>query len=258
MSNNIVQYNHIHHVMKLHSDGGGIYTLARQQGTHIFENWVHDVKKGSWASIKPIAGVYLDNYSEFITIERNVLENNTANSFQQTGIGAQDNTYISNDIQDQSVKDNAGLEASFEDVDTDPPKQTMPPVISTLKAEAEAMLIVNAAIESSTTYSNGQGVKPDALAGNKGSASYLFGGVSTTYDITVGYLEENDGQGNYELYVGGVLIDSWTANLGQVAASFAKHTVENVTVLHGDEIKVTGTVQGGADARMDYAELTVP
>ena len=36
----------------------------------------------------------------------------------------------------------------------------------------------------------------------------MFGGASTTYDITVAYLEENDGQGNYELYVGGVLVDS--------------------------------------------------
>jgi len=258
MSNNIVQYNHIHNVMKLHDDGGGIYTLARQQGTHIFENWVHNVKKSTWASNFPIAGVYQDNYSEFITIERNVLENNTANTYQQTGIGAQNNTYISNDIQDQSVKDNAGLEPAYEDLDTDPPQQTLPPVISTLKAEAEVMLIANSTIESSTTYSNGQGVKPDAPAGNKGSASYLFGGASTTYDITVGYLEENDGQGNYDLYVGGVLVDSWATNLSQVGASFATRTVENVTVLNGDEIKITGTVQSGAHARMDYVELTVP
>ena len=184
--------------------------------------------------------------------------NNTANIYQQTGIGAQNNTYISNDIQDQSVKDNAGLEPAYEDLDSDLPQQTLPPVISTLKAEAEVMLIANSTIESSTTYSNGQGVKPDAHAGNKGSASYLFGGASTTYDITVAYLEENDGQGNYELYVGGVLVDSWATNLSQVGASFATRTVENVTVLNGDEIKITGTVQSGAHARMDYVELTVP
>lgn len=117
MSNNIVQYNHIHNVMKLHDDGGGIYTLARQQGTHIFENWVHDVNKGGWASIWPVAGIYQDNYSEFITIERNVLENNTTDIYEQIGIGAQNNAYIANDIQDQAVKDNAGLEPAYMDVD---------------------------------------------------------------------------------------------------------------------------------------------
>jgi len=117
MSNNIVRYNHIHNVMKLHDDGGGIYTLARQEGTHIFENWVRDVNRGAWASIWPVAGIYLDNYSEFITIERNVLENNTMDIYEQIGIGAQDNAYVSNDIQDQSVKDNAGLEPAYEDVD---------------------------------------------------------------------------------------------------------------------------------------------
>ena len=120
MSNNIVQYNHIHNVMNLHDDGGGIYTLARQQGTQIFENWVHDLTRGAWASTFPIAGIYQDAYSEFITIERNVLENNAASIFQQTGVGAQNNTYIANDIEDQSVKDHAGLEPAYADVDTDP------------------------------------------------------------------------------------------------------------------------------------------
>jgi hypothetical protein len=122
MSNNRVQYNHIHGVMKLHDDGGGIYTLARQQSTRIFENWVHDIKKSAWAADWPIAGVYLDNYSEFITIERNVLENNVANIYEQSGIGARNNTFISNEIQDESIKDFAGLEPAYADVDTEPPQ----------------------------------------------------------------------------------------------------------------------------------------
>lgn len=123
MSNNVVRYNHIHNVMNLHDDGGGIYTLARQRDTNIFENWVHNVTRGSWASFWPVAGIYQDNYSEFITIERNVLENNAASIYEQTGVGAQNNTYVSNDIQDQSVKDNAGLEPDYADVDTYPPQQ---------------------------------------------------------------------------------------------------------------------------------------
>ncbi len=117
MSNNVIRYNHIHRVMNLHDDGGGIYTLARQPGTHIFENWVHDLDRSPWASIWPIAAIYQDNFSEFITVERNVLEDNSLDIYEQTGVGAQNNDYISNDITDQAIKDNAGLEPAFADID---------------------------------------------------------------------------------------------------------------------------------------------
>jgi hypothetical protein len=117
MSNNIVQHNHIHSVMKVHDDGGGIYTLARQPGTHIFENSVHDIHRGEWASIWPVAGIYRDGYSEFITVERNVLENNPVNIYEQTGAGAQNNTFISNNNQEQAVKQHASLEPAYRDID---------------------------------------------------------------------------------------------------------------------------------------------
>ena len=40
---NLVENNHIHHVMQILSDGGGIYTLGRQPGTVLRGNVIHDV-----------------------------------------------------------------------------------------------------------------------------------------------------------------------------------------------------------------------
>jgi hypothetical protein len=40
---NVVEYNHIHHVMQTLSDGGGIYTLGRQSGSSLAHNHIHDV-----------------------------------------------------------------------------------------------------------------------------------------------------------------------------------------------------------------------
>lgn len=113
MGDNLIRFNEVYDVAQLHDDNAGIYTLSRQQGTHIFENWVHDIVKGPWASTYKFAAIYNDNYSEYITVERNVLTDNTNNIYEQTPIGAQNNTYLNNNIQDQSVIDNAGLQTAY-------------------------------------------------------------------------------------------------------------------------------------------------
>jgi hypothetical protein len=73
---NIIRHNDVHHVMQLHDDGAGIYTLSKQPGTHILENYVHDLEHSEWAVQDwPIAGIYLDEGSSGITVERNTIEN---------------------------------------------------------------------------------------------------------------------------------------------------------------------------------------
>jgi hypothetical protein len=66
--NNIIEHNHIHHVMGTLIDGGAIYTLGDMPGTVIRENHVHD--NGGWPS-----GIYLDEGSGHIEITGNAIYN---------------------------------------------------------------------------------------------------------------------------------------------------------------------------------------
>jgi hypothetical protein len=65
--------NHIHHVMQLLSDGGGIYTLGRQPGTVLANNRIHDVPAN--AGRAESNGMFLDEGTTGITIEGNTIWN---------------------------------------------------------------------------------------------------------------------------------------------------------------------------------------
>jgi hypothetical protein len=68
---NLVAGNHIHHVMQLLSDGGGIYTLGRQPGTVLRDNWIHDVPLN--AGRAESNGMFLDEGSSEFVIEDNLI-----------------------------------------------------------------------------------------------------------------------------------------------------------------------------------------
>jgi hypothetical protein len=118
--NNLIRYNDIHDVMNLHVDGGGIYTLSKQPGTRIFENYIHDMVASPWVvglyntRLYP-KGIYLDEGSTYITVEHNVITN-IANPHPFSMHDPTLTSDINNDTQDQSVKDNAGLEPAYRDI----------------------------------------------------------------------------------------------------------------------------------------------
>lgn len=62
MSDNLIQYNNVHHVVEKLGDAGGIYTLSKQPGTRIYRNYVHDIRPSKW-SIWGAQGIYLDEGS---------------------------------------------------------------------------------------------------------------------------------------------------------------------------------------------------
>ena len=66
---NIVEHNHVHHVMKEKlDDGAAIYTLGVSPGTVIRNNLVHDVYGRTYAY-----GIYLDEGTMGILVENNVV-----------------------------------------------------------------------------------------------------------------------------------------------------------------------------------------
>lgn len=85
-TNNLVEFNHIHHIgVKSDGDGpilsdmGGIYTLGKQPGTIIRNNLWHDMaglRYGGW-------GIYFDEGSSGILAENNVVYRTTHGGFHQ-------------------------------------------------------------------------------------------------------------------------------------------------------------------------------
>ena len=70
---NTVENNHIHHVMQVLSDGGGIYTLGRQPGTVLRGNVIHDVPINLGRAESN--GMFLDEGTTDMVIEKNVIYN---------------------------------------------------------------------------------------------------------------------------------------------------------------------------------------
>lgn len=114
LKDNIIRQNHVHHVMNLLDDGGGIYTLSKQPGTYISENYIHDIKRSPWAGAYPVAGIYLDEGSDLITVQNNVLQNVEQNiylnSVSKPPVGSQ-NRFMNNEGFSQSIMSSAGLKS---------------------------------------------------------------------------------------------------------------------------------------------------
>ncbi len=85
-TNNLVAYNHVHHIGRksdgdgpILSDMGGIYTLGMQPGTQVDNNLWHDIaglQYGGW-------GIYFDEGSSSIVARSNVVYRTTHGGFHQ-------------------------------------------------------------------------------------------------------------------------------------------------------------------------------
>ncbi|PQV51512.1 parallel beta helix pectate lyase-like protein [Jejuia pallidilutea] len=119
MHDNIIANNYISNVMNLVCDGAGIYTLSKQPGALISENYITNIKRSEEAGIYPIAYIYLDEKSggtleRPMVVERNSLPKSDKTvqtwNFHREGIFLMD----SNSVYDiPEIKDNAGYQESY-------------------------------------------------------------------------------------------------------------------------------------------------
>ncbi len=240
IKDNVIRHNHIHHVMQFRDDGGAIYTLAKQPGTFVFENFADTLIRTNLTGTYPCAGLYADNYSQFITWEHNATVNVTAATYEQTGVGAQNNVWLNNvTTADASIVPYAGTKT-----------YTWP-----LRVEAETMTLTNYTVEAGAYYSNGSGLK--ATAGTTGLARKNFSGATGTYSVDIAYIAEDDGNAIHRLFVNNVQVASWNALATPTATGtqIRHKVVHGVAVTNGQEIRVEGVQVSGSHARVDYLEF---
>jgi len=116
---NLVEFNHIHHVMQSRHDGGGIYTLSRQPGTVIRKNLIHDNPGAP-------GGIYLDEGSAEIEVTGNAVYNvRTPMNYNNNAQGRRktcrehDNTFNVKPGApsfSEALATEAGLEAAYRDI----------------------------------------------------------------------------------------------------------------------------------------------
>ncbi len=70
---NVITGNHIHHIMQILSDGGGIYMLGLQPGSEILNNQIHDVKIN--AGRAESNGMFLDEGTTDVVVANNLIYN---------------------------------------------------------------------------------------------------------------------------------------------------------------------------------------
>ena len=70
---NTIHGNHIHNILNILSDGGGIYSLGLQPGSRITKNLIHDVKVN--AGRAESNGMFLDEGTMELLVEENIIYN---------------------------------------------------------------------------------------------------------------------------------------------------------------------------------------
>lgn len=115
MRNNVVRYNDVSDTNKLMSDGAGIYTLSRQNGGLIAENYVHNITRNGVQGGFNISGIYLDEGSGLITVRDNVLVETADRPIHQhaNGLGV---VLFNNGGRSPGVIAKAGLQPTYADI----------------------------------------------------------------------------------------------------------------------------------------------
>ena len=70
---NIISSNHIHNIMNILSDGGGIYSLGQQPGSSIVDNLIHDITLNIGRAESN--GMFLDEGTKDLVVENNIVYN---------------------------------------------------------------------------------------------------------------------------------------------------------------------------------------
>ena len=93
----VVEYNHIHDVMRMLADGGCIYTLGLQPGTVLRGNVLHNVHRSAYAhGGAPNNGIFFDQGSKSLHVESNTIYDTSGNPVRFNQCKPEDLTWKDN------------------------------------------------------------------------------------------------------------------------------------------------------------------
>ena len=131
MEDNVIAFNDISRVMQTLNDGGAIYTLSLQPGTHIYRNYIHHISPPSQLGQKLLRGVYLDERSggtrdKPMFVEENLIANNIPDRFNfhiPTWVLVNATIHRFSQGHGPELETQVGLEAEFRDMEKYVPKK---------------------------------------------------------------------------------------------------------------------------------------
>jgi uncharacterized protein YkwD len=128
--------------------------------------------------------------------------------------------------------------------------------------EAEALTLSGFRIESSSVAdaSSGKFIATRHYSGATGNAYGKFAGEPGTYQVEVGYYDENDGKSPASVTVAGNKAQfTFDQNLGSSLPAASTHTSKvthpSITLKNGDSFNLYGKANGGEHARFDYIDF---
>jgi hypothetical protein len=116
MTNNKINYNNIHHVNQILTDGGAIYTLSNQGPTSEMQyNYIHDYACSTWADYG-CNGLYMDEQTSGYTVAHNVMVNCPTNIAQNKNGTNTVTDNGGNPSGAQNTIATAGIESTYADI----------------------------------------------------------------------------------------------------------------------------------------------
>jgi Right handed beta helix region len=94
--NNVIEANHIHHVLQELADGGGIYTLGVLDGCVLRANHLHDIQRPDGAIGSHNNGFFFDQGSQALLNERNVIHDVGHDDVRFNQNKREDHTWVGN------------------------------------------------------------------------------------------------------------------------------------------------------------------
>ena len=129
--------------------------------------------------------------------------------------------------------------------------------MTNIRIEAEQMSLTGYTVEKSSISSGGNVIN---VGSGAGTAATQFAGVAGTYDLTVVYHDENDGQSSLAVVVDGVVVDSWildeaTDSTIATVSNRRNRILSGIVLNAKSKIEIKGVNHAGEYSRVDYLDI---